>query len=394
MKTALSFDDVLLVPGMSKVESRSDVDLSCHLRQDTDEDENYTDPGPLFRIPIISSPMDTVTGREMIKAMHEAGGLGVVHRYCTIEEQVEMVEAQVVVSTREPKVCIPPKERIFYPPPGSFSPRKGLQELRSTHEHQGKLKQSLSHTAAAAIGVTGDYLERAQELVDANCNILCVDVAHGHHISVREALKSLKKKFGQDVILIAGNVATAKAFEDLSRWGADAIRVGIGGGSICSTRIQTGHGVPTLQSIMDCVQSSGEAKIIADGGIRNSGDIVKAIAAGADLVMLGSLLAGTDESPGQVFSSADGKKYKVYRGMASVEAQVDWRGEARSLEGLSTTIPYKGSVKKILKELEQNIRSGMSYTGAQDLEELYYNSEMIRQTQAGMGESFTHILTK
>ena len=145
---------------------------------------------------------------------------------------------------------------------------------------------------------------------------------------------------------------------------------------------------------MDCVQSSGEAKIIADGGIRNSGDIVKAIAAGADLVMLGSLLAGTDESPGQVFSSADGKKYKVYRGMASVEAQVDWRGEARSLEGVSTTIPYKGSVKKILKDLEQNIRSGMSYTGAQDLEELYYNSEMIRQTQAGMGESFTHILTK
>ena len=390
MKTALSFDDVLLVPGMSKVESRKDVDLSCHLRQDLDEDENYTDPGPEFRIPIISSPMDTVTGRDMIMAMHEAGGLGVGHRYCSIEEQVEMVKAEVTESKEENHM--ERHKRIFLD--NHFSPRKGLQERRSTHEYQSQLKHILSHTSAAALGVTGDYLERAQELVKANCKILCVDVAHGHHISVREALKNLKKKFGQDVILIAGNVATAKAFEDLSRWGADAIRVGIGGGSICSTRIQTGHGVPTLQSIIDCVESSGEAKIIADGGIRNSGDIVKAIAAGADLVMLGSLLAGTDESPGQVFSSAEGKKYKVYRGMASVEAQVDWRGEARSLEGVSTTIPYKGSVKKILKDLEQNIRSGMSYTGAEDLSELYYNSEMIRQTQAGMRESFTHILSK
>lgn len=380
MKTALSFDDVLLVPGMSKIKSRKDVDLSCHLRQDLDEDENYKDPGPLFELPIISSPMDTVTGRDMIEAMHSAGGLGIGHRYCSIEEQVEMVRSEPV---REPKTCTPPK---------GLSPRANLQEFLNTHKTSPEAK--LSHISAAAIGVTGDYLERAQELVNANCKILCVDVAHGHHISVREALWALKNKFGDDVIIIAGNVATAKAFEDLSRWGADAVRVGIGGGSICSTRIQTGHGVPTLQSIIDCVESSGEAKIIADGGIRNSGDIVKAIAAGADLVMLGSLLAGTDESPGQVFSSAEGKKYKVYRGMASVEAQVDWRGEARSLEGVSTTIPYKGSVKKILKDLEQNIRSGMSYTGAENLSELYYNAEMIRQTQAGLSESFTHILKK
>ena len=389
MKTALSFDDVLLVPGMSKVESRKDVDLSCHLRQDLDEDENYTDPGPEFRIPIISSPMDTVTGRDMIMAMHEAGGLGVAHRYCSIEEQVEMVKAEVVGSKKKPDFEY---SKVSMDSTLMSNIRRGMPPSDILQKFVAK--DTLSHNAAAAIGVTGDYLERAQELVNANCKILCVDVAHGHHISVREALKSLKNKFGQDVILIAGNVATAKAFEDLSRWGADAIRVGIGGGSICSTRIQTGHGVPTLQSIIDCVESSGEAKIIADGGIRNSGDIVKAIAAGADLVMLGSLLAGTDESPGQVFSSAEGKKYKVYRGMASVEAQVDWRGEARSLEGVSTTIPYKGSVKKILKDLEQNIRSGMSYTGAEDLSELYYNSEMIRQTQAGMRESFTHILMK
>jgi IMP dehydrogenase len=249
-----------------------------------------------------------------------------------------------------------------------------------------------SHTAAAAIGVTGDFLERAQELVKAECKILCIDVAHGHHVSVKKALKKLKKQFGDDIVLIAGNVATARAFENLSDWGADAIRVGIGGGSICSTRIQTGHGVPTLQSVLDCAESEGDAKIIADGGIRNAGDIVKCLAAGADFVMLGSLLAGTDQTPGQVFTSAEGNKYKVYRGMASAEAQIDWRGKAKSLEGVSTTIPWKGSVKKILKDLEQNIRSGLSYSGATSIEDLYNSANFIKQTQAGMRESFTHIL--
>ena len=237
-------------------------------------------------------------------------------------------------------------------------------------------------------------MERAQELVNNDCKILCIDVAHGHHTSVKKAIKALKKKFDDRVIIIAGNVATADGYCDLSDWGADAVRVGIGGGSICSTRIQTGHGVPTLQSIMDCVDSYGDAYIIADGGIRNSGDIVKALAAGANFVMLGSLLAGTDESPGQVFSTGEGKKYKVYRGMASVEAQVDWRGQARSLEGVSTTIPYKGSVMKVLSDLEQNIRSGLSYSGATDLKELYHKSKFIKQTNAGMIESSTHILSR
>ena len=369
MKTALSFDDVLLVPRMSKIQSRSEVSLCSCLREETwEEDTNRKVPHVLLNLPIISSPMDTVTGRDMAIAMEKAGGLGIVHRYCSIDEQIEMLKPE----EKQPSVWQDITNRM--------SP--------------SILEAPAFRRIAAAIGVTGDYMERAQELANNDCNIFCVDVAHGHHISVKKALKALKKEFGDRVIIIAGNVATAKGYEALSRWGADAVRVGIGGGSICSTRIQTGHGVPTFQSILDCINSEGDAYIIADGGIRNSGDIVKALAAGADFVMLGSLLAGTDESPGQVFSSGDGKKYKVYRGMASVEAQVEWRGEARSLEGVSTTIPYKGSVKKILADLEQNIRSGLSYSGARDLAELFQNAKFIQQTNAGMRESNTHILLR
>lgn len=378
MKTTLSFDDVLLVPKMSKIQSRTKVSLCSCLREEYhEEDTDKKIEHVAFSLPIISSPMDTVTGRNMAAAMSAAGGLGIVHRYCSIEEQVKMIDQERLFSEREPSVYIPPGHILK-----TLSPGPGL--LGKPH-----IKRP-----AAAIGVTGDYMERAQELVNNDCKILCIDVAHGHHISVKKAIKALKKKFDDRVIIIAGNVATADGYCDLSDWGADAVRVGIGGGSICSTRIQTGHGVPTLQSIMDCVDSYGDAYIIADGGIRNSGDIVKALAAGANFVMLGSLLAGTDESPGQVFSTGEGKKYKVYRGMASVEAQVDWRGQARSLEGVSTTIPYKGSVMKVLSDLEQNIRSGLSYSGATDLKELYHKSKFIKQTNAGMRESSTHILSR
>jgi len=210
---------------------------------------------------------------------------------------------------------------------------------------------------------------------------------------MERALKTLRDIFGKSITIIAGNIATPDAYRDLSDWGADAVRIGIGGGSICSTRIQTGHGMPTFQSVLDCSQIPG-ASIVADGGIRSSGDVVKALGAGADMVMLGSLLAGTDESPGETFSNATGSKYKVYRGMASVEAQVDWRGHARSLEGISTTIPYKGSVKNILKNLEQNIKSGLSYTGARTISEFQAKARFIQQTHAGQLESSTHILRK
>ena len=190
---------------------------------------------------------------------------------------------------------------------------------------------------------------------------------------------------------MAGNVATLEAFNDLSDWGADSIRVGIGGGSICSTRIQTGHGVPTLQSVIDCAASDRGAALIADGGIKNSGDIVKALAAGADFVMLGSMLAGTDEAPGEVLRGPDGQLKKVYRGMASKEAQNDWRGRISSIEGVAHVIPCKGPVEETLHEIATGIRSGLSYSGAINIPELQAKSVFIKQTSQSTFESSTHI---
>ena len=245
---------------------------------------------------------------------------------------------------------------------------------------------------AAAVGTQGDFLQRAKELVRNGAKIICIDVAHGHHVLVKEAIRKLKNELNS-VHIMAGNVATARAFEDLSNWGADSIKVGIGGGSICSTRIQTGHGVSALQSVMDCSSVSVKTgtKLIADGGIKNSGDIVKALAAGADFVMLGSLLAGTQESPGDVINTPNGK-FKTYRGMASKEAQRDWKGSTSSREGISTHIPFKGNVDEILEELSVGIRSGFSYTGARTLPELHEFSKFIKQTNAGRNESNSHIL--
>ena len=331
---ALSFDDVLLLPQYSDIKSRREIELTGTIGETK------------FSLPIISSPMDTVTESEMASVMYDRGGLGVIHRYNTIQEQCDMV------------------------------------------------KDSELRVVAAAVGVSGDFEERSWALYDAGVRILCVDVAHGHHKLTKSALKLLKENFGDDVSVIAGNVATPDAYKDLAYWGADAVRVGIGGGSICSTRIQTGHGMPTFQSVYDCARADCDVPIIADGGIKSAGDIVKSLAAGADFVMLGSLLAGTDESPGQSFSSAEGKMYKVYRGMASVEAQTAWRGEARSLEGVSTTIPHKGSVLKILDNLKQNIRSGLSYSGCRDVAQLQTTSKFIQQSVSGLAESRTHILSR
>ena len=211
---------------------------------------------------------------------------------------------------------------------------------------------------------------------------------------MENAIAKIKEEYGEAVHVIAGNVATQEGYERLSDWGADSVRVGVGGGSICSTRIQTGHGVPTFQSVVDCCHSDRDTTIIADGGIKTSGDIVKAFAAGADFVLLGSLLAGTDKTPGEVFESKKGKKYKVYRGMASKEAQEDWRGTFSSNEGISTTVPYKGSVEVVLNDLENGIRSGLSYSGARTILELQTKVQFVKQTLAGQVESSTHILRR
>ena len=333
MKKALSFDDVLLVPQYSDIASRTEVDTSFSMRALRK-----------FQLPIVSSPMDTVTGEEMACAISQAGGVGVLHRYNTIEEQA-------------------------------------LMAMNVT---------SQGHDVGAAIGVGDGFLERATALARNGVSFLCVDVAHGHHSSVKSALERLKDMFGGTMHIMAGNVATLQAFNDLADWGADSIRVGIGGGSTCSTRIQTGHGIPTLQSIMDCSASDRDALLVADGGIRNSGDIVKALAAGADFVMIGSLLAGTDETPGEILYTKEGKK-KVYRGMASKEAQSAWRGRVSSIEGVSHVVPYKGSVKGVLHDLGVGIRSGLSYSGARSIGEFQSKARAIRQTSAGAIESSTHI---
>ena len=335
LKTAYCFDDVLLVPRISDVISRSEISTTSSLSEEF-----------RFGLPIISSPMDTVTGFEMALTMEASGGFGIVHRYNTISQQVSIVQS-------------------FRAKGGNF--------------------------IGAAVGVSGDYIERARSLVKAGTNVLCVDIAHGHHALMRYALQTLRRTLGHDIHIMAGNVATLDGFNALSDWGASSVRVGIGGGSICSTRIQTGHGVPTFQSIMDCAKSDRDAIMIADGGIRNSGDIVKALAAGADFVMLGSLLAGATESPGDIIKK-NGESWKQYRGMASVEAQIEWRGHTASVEGVSTTVRHKGPARNILEGLSLGIRSGLSYTGARSITELQAKSDFIVQTSAGSVESSTHIL--
>ena len=335
-RQTITFDDVLLEPQYSDIISRSQVDI-----HGTIDDRSKA----LF-LPIISSPMDTVTEVEMAINMHRLGGLGIIHRYNTIDEQCDLVK-----------------------------------------ETLGQVA-----TVGAAIGVTSDYLERAAALYDAGVRVLCVDVAHGHHIMMKNALTELRGILGDDLHIMAGNVGTLEGFNALADWGADSIRVGIGGGSICSTRIQTGHGIPTLQSVLECGRSDRDARLIADGGIKTSGDIVKAIAAGADFVILGSLLGGCEEAPGDTFRDRDGRCFKTYRGMASAAAQRDWRGSTASLEGVSTTVPCKGPVKKVVEDLVTGIRSGFSYSGARTKEELQAKAKFIIQSQASSIESTTHIL--
>jgi IMP dehydrogenase len=338
-REALTYDDVLLVPQYSDIESRKEVNIGNWL------DESR---GLWFDLPLIASPMDTVCEDQMAITIGKMGGLGIIHRYNTIERQCEIAEAV--------------SQEIY------------------------------NDKFGCAIGITGDYLERAEALVEGGVKILCLDVAHGDHILMKKALITLREKLGNGPHLMAGNVATVEGASYLAIWGANSIRVGIGGGSICSTRIQTGHGVPSLDSVMECARIEHDVAIIADGGIKNSGDIVKALAGGADFAMLGSILAGSSDTPGEVLVDSNGQNRKVYRGMASKDAQMDWRGKTSSLEGISTTIPYKGSTNETIQQLENGIRSGFSYSGARTISKLWAKAKFIRQTSAAARESDTHIL--
>ena len=337
-KRTLSYDDVLLVPRYSDITSRTEIDIASHLGNNL-----------LLKLPILSSPMDTVSEDKMCVAMDSAGGSGIVHRYNTIDKQSSIISTAF---------------------------------------------KNVNYNIGAAVGITGDYLERASECSNQGANFICVDVAHGHHSSMKKALHRLRMLLGDHFHIMAGNVATLEGINDLSDWGADSVRCNIGGGSICSTRIQTGHGMPGLQTIIDCAKTDRDVAIIADGGIRNSGDMVKAIAAGADAVMCGSLLAGTSESPGSVFKDEAGSMWKTYRGMASKEAQVDWKGKYSSFEGVSSKVPLRGSVSETMYDLEKGIRSGLSYSGARTIKEFQSVAKFVVQTSAGATESGTHITSR
>jgi IMP dehydrogenase len=339
MKLALSFDDVLLLPRHSTIPSRKDVDTSTQLA-----------PNLLLKIPVIASCMDTVCEDAMAIAMWRLGGLGIIHRYNTIEKQVEL-----------------------------------YQKVQLNNAH-----------CAVAVGATGDYLDRMARLYDAGCRIICIDIANGDSEVCGHAVKTISKLY-KDITIIAGNVSTGVGARFLIESGAHIIRIGIGSGSLCTTRINTGCGAPTLYSLFECIDTLAYSRcsnysLIADGGIKNGGDIVKSIAAGANGVMLGQLLAATDEAPGEIISTADGK-YKRYQGMASYASQVAWRPDKKDEivpEGEATLLPCKGAVDKIIYQLVGGLRSGMTYNNATNLQELKNHAEFIRITGAGWQESMPH----
>jgi IMP dehydrogenase len=254
----------------------------------------------------------------------------------------------------------------------------------------------------AAVGVKGDFLERSESLLEAGADVLVVDIAHGHSENELNTVRNIKKAF-PDCELIAGNIATAQGAEDLIKAGVDAVKVGVGSGSICITRVITGSGVPQLTAVMDCakVGKDHDIPIISDGGTRTSGDATKALAAGASSVMVGSMLGGTDESPGTVLTK-NGKRFKVYRGMASLAASLGRKSKETGsfsldddlndyvAEGVEAMVPYKGTVTDILKQLTGGVRSGLSYCGAHTIPQMQDNAEFIKMSGAGFAESQPH----
>ena len=339
---SLTFGDILLAPQYSDLRSRKEASLETKIGPHT------------FSLPLISSPMDTVTGGWMAAEMACAGGLGIVHRGQTILSQYD--ELVFAKNYARHHLTLPVFDVIL----------------------------------GAAIGVKEVDIERAQACVEAGAKIICIDVSHGHHILVKEQVERLNQ-FLPDVTIIAGNVATDMGAHFLESLGVHAIRVGIGNGSICSTRLNTGHGVPQVEALQAAKLYAPHTAIISDGGCSTAGDILKALALGADMVMLGSMLAGTNETPGDFVAKND-SSMKSYRGMASAAAQSDWTESVYSVEGIASVIPAKGSVGKILEDIRQNLQAGLSYSGARTIKELQEKAQFLQVTQAGQREGRTHIL--
>lgn len=465
VKEGLTFDDVLLIPAKSDV-TPDMIDIKTQLTKKIQ-----------LNTPIMTAAMDTVTESKMAIAIAREGGVGIIHKNMSIEQQVDEVdkvkrsENGVIVNpfflspidtvadadklmgkykisgvpivengklvgiftNRDLRFISDPgqkigavmtKENLITAPVGTTLEQ--AQEILRQHkieklplvDENGNLKGLITikdieksvqypNTArdksgrllcGAAIGITPDVLDRAGALVKAQADVLVLDSAHGHSKNIMVTLDKVKNAF-PDVQVIAGNVATAAAAEDLIKAGADAVKVGIGPGSICTTRVVAGIGVPQITAVYDCACAAAKygVPIIADGGIKYSGDIVKALAAGANVVMLGSLLAGCEEAPGDV-EIYQGRSFKVYRGMGSLAAMKQgsadryFQGNAKKLvpEGVEGRVPYKGSVADTVFQLVGGIRSGMGYCGCPTIPELQERAEFVRITGAGLKESHPH----
>lgn len=472
IRQGLTYEDVLLIPRYSSIRSRKDVDTSTQLTRRLK-----------LHIPVVSANMDTVTEAEMAIAMARQGGIGIIHRFNTIEGQINQVrqvkrsESFVIENpyTIEPDSSVArardmleqhsitglpvvdgsgrlkgllssrdilfvrddsrlvrdvmtPRERLVTAPVGTTIGQ--AEEILQIHKVEKlpliddddrlagliTLRDILKRTlypesskdtkgrllVGAAIGVADDFLDRAIELERVGCDVLVLDIAHGHSENALRAMREIRSRLG-DVELIAGNVATAQGTCDLIEAGADAVKVGVGPGSICITRVVTGVGVPQLTAVMDCVREAQrcDVPVIADGGIRQSGDVTKALAAGASSVMIGNMLAGTRESPGVVVVR-NGRRYKASRGMASAGATLErrrrekpgWEGETDLTdvvpEGVEGMVPFKGDASEVLVQMVGGLRSGMSYLGARTLEQLQENAQFIQITGAGLQESQPH----
>ena len=470
IREGLTFDDVLLIPKRSPIISRSQTNLKTRLSRNIN-----------LNTPVISANMDTVTESPMAIALAREGGIGIIHRFMSIQEQVDevlkvkrsesvMIEQPYTISIdssvgyakkmmddfgisgllieKDKKLAgiITKRDLLFETNfenniSSVMSKDVVFAEIGTTIEkakyilHKNRIeklpiidkdKQIIGLITSkdilkmeefpnaskdkkgrllvgAAVGVKGDYLERTEALLDAGADVMVVDIAHGHSDNAINCVRLIKKAF-KDCELIAGNIATGQGTEDLIKAGVDAVKIGVGSGSICITRVITGSGVPQLTAILDSVKIAKEHEIpvISDGGIRNSGDLTKALAAGASSVMVGSLLGGTDESPGKTLVK-NGKKYKIYRGMASFYASLGrkYREEGQQIiesddlndyvpEGVEAMVPYKGSVVEIIRQLVGGLRSGLSYCGAKTINEMQQNAEFVRITTAGYIESQPH----